>query len=152
MVGGGGGGGELNFLDLLHMRNTHTNFQLPTSKTDLTYNHSQMGAILPPGTLPGSGGVELNFLDLLHMRDTHTNFQLPTSKTNLTYNCTEMGAILPPGALPGGGEDGGGKLNFLDLLHMRNTNTDFQLPTSKTVILLIIVVKWGQFYPLGPSP
>ena len=49
---GGVGGGELNFLDLLHMRNTHTNFQLPTSKTDLTYNSSEMGAILPPWTLP----------------------------------------------------------------------------------------------------
>ena len=50
-LGRGVGGGELNFLDLLHMRNTHTNFQLPTSKTDLTYNRSEMGAILPPGTL-----------------------------------------------------------------------------------------------------
>ena len=43
---------ELIFLDPLHMRNTHSDFQLPTSKTDLTYNHSQMGAILPPGALP----------------------------------------------------------------------------------------------------
>ena len=50
--GWGVGGGELNFLDLLHMINTHTNFQLPTSKTDLTYNRSEMGAILPPWTLP----------------------------------------------------------------------------------------------------
>ena len=61
-----------------------------------------------------------------------------------------MGAILPPGTLPGGGV-GGGKLKFLDLLHMRNIHTNFQLPTSKTVILLIIIFKWGQFYPLGPS-
>ena len=53
---GGVGGGELNFLDLLHMINTHTNFQLPTSKTDLTYNRSEMGAILPPGALPGGMG------------------------------------------------------------------------------------------------
>ena len=52
LPGGGVGGGESNFLDLLHMRNTHTNFQLPTSKTDLTYNRSEMGAILPPWTLP----------------------------------------------------------------------------------------------------
>ena len=52
---------KLNFLDLLHMRDTHTNFQLPTSKTDLTYNRSQMGAFLPPGTLPGGvGGGKLN--------------------------------------------------------------------------------------------
>ena len=55
--GGGVGGGESNFLDLLHMRNTHTNFQLPTSKTDLTYNCSEMGAILPPGTPPGGRGL-----------------------------------------------------------------------------------------------
>ena len=48
---GGLGGGKLNFLDLLHMRDTHTNFQLPASKTDLTYNCSEMGDILPPGTL-----------------------------------------------------------------------------------------------------
>ena len=48
---GGLGGGKLNFLDLLHMRDTHTNFQLPASKTDLTYNCSEMGAILPPETL-----------------------------------------------------------------------------------------------------
>ena len=40
---------------------------------------------------------------------------------------------------------------LLNLLHMRDIHTDFQLPISKTVILLIIVVKWGQFYPLGPS-
>ena len=92
------------------------------------------------------------FLNLLHMRDTHTDLQLPTSKTViLLIIIVKWGAILPPGALPGG-EYGGGKSNFLDLLHMRNTNTDFQLPTSKTVILLIIVVKWGRFYPLGPSP
>ena len=91
------------------MRNTHTNFQLPASKTDLTYNCSQMGAILLPGTLPGGGvrGGELNFLDLLHMRNIHTNFQLPTSKTDLTYNRSEMGAILPPWTLPSG-ELGGG--------------------------------------------
>ena len=47
-----GGGRELNFLDLLHMRDTHTNFQLPTYKTNLTYNHSEMGTILPPWNLP----------------------------------------------------------------------------------------------------
>ena len=69
------------------------------------------------------------------MRDTHTDLQLPTSKTViLLIIIVKWGAILPPGALPGGGEDGGGKSNFLDLLHMRNTNTDFQLLTSKTVI------------------
>ena len=68
-----------------------------------------MGAILPPGTLPGGGvgGGELNFLDQLHMRNIHTNFQLPTSKTDLTYNRSEMGAILPPWTLPSG-ELGGG--------------------------------------------
>ena len=49
---GGVGGGELNFLDPLHMRNTHSNFQLPTSKTDLTYYLSKKGAILPPRILP----------------------------------------------------------------------------------------------------
>ena len=43
---------KLNFLDLLHMRDTHTNFQLPTSKTDLTYFLSKKGAILPPRILP----------------------------------------------------------------------------------------------------
>ena len=86
------------------MRDTHTNFQLPTSKTYLTYNHIQMRAILPPG---GVGGGESNFLDLHHMRNTHTNFQLPTSKTDLTYNRSEMGAILPPWTLPLG-ELGGG--------------------------------------------
>ena len=46
------GGEKLNFLDLLHMRDTHTNFQLPTYKTNLTYNHSEMGTILPPWNLP----------------------------------------------------------------------------------------------------
>ena len=50
-LGGGVGGGKLNFLDLLHMRDTHTNFRLPAFKTDLTYNRSEMGAILPLGTL-----------------------------------------------------------------------------------------------------
>ena len=51
-LGRGVGGREFNILDLLHMRNTHTNFQLPSSKTDLTYNGSEMGAILTPGNLP----------------------------------------------------------------------------------------------------
>ena len=67
---------------------------------------------------------------------------------DLTYNRSQIGAFLPPGTLPGGG---GGEFNFLDLLHMTNTHTNFKLPTSKTVILLIIIFKWGQFYPLGPS-
>ena len=49
---GGGWGGELNFLDPLHMRNTHSDFQLLTSKTDLTYYLSKKGAILPPRILP----------------------------------------------------------------------------------------------------
>ena len=35
--------------------------------------------------------------------------------------------------------------------HMKYTHTNFQLPTSKTVILLMNVIL-GQFYPLGPSP
>ena len=73
------------FLNLLHMRDIHTDFQLPISKT---LNFSVRGAILPPGTLPrggvGRGGGEFKFLDLLHMRNIHTNFQLPTSKTDLT--------------------------------------------------------------------
>ena len=34
---------------------------------------------------------------------------------------------------------------------MKYTHTNFQLPTSKTVILLMNV-KLGLFYPLGPSP
>ena len=52
ILGGGVGGGELNFLDPLHMRNTHSDFQLLTSKTDLTYYLSKKGAILPPMILP----------------------------------------------------------------------------------------------------
>ena len=92
----------------------------------------------------------MNFLDPLHMRNTHSDFQLPTSKTDLTYNRSQMGAILPPGTILGGGV-GGGELNFLDLHHMINTHTNFHISTSKTVILLIIAVKWGRFYPLGPS-
>ena len=43
------------------MRDTHTNFQLPASKTDLTYNRSEMGAILPLKTLPLRGGDGVNF-------------------------------------------------------------------------------------------
>ena len=94
------------FLNLLHMRDMHSDFQPAIFKT---VNYSVMGAILPPGTFlrGGVGGGELNFLDLLHMINTHTNFQLPTSKTDLTYNRSEMGAILPPWTLPSG-ELGGG--------------------------------------------
>ena len=51
LPGEGGWGRELNILDLLHMRNTHSNFQLPTYKTDLTYYLSEMGVILLPRTL-----------------------------------------------------------------------------------------------------
>ena len=58
----------------------------------------------------------------------------------------EMGAILSPGPLPW--EEG---VDFPRSTLLRDTNTNFQLPSSKTVILLEIVVKWGQFYPLGPS-
>ena len=53
-----------------------------------------------------------------------------------------MGAILPPRTLPLG-EGGGMELIFLNLVHMRDTHNDFQLPSSKTEI----VVKWGQFNP-----
>ena len=57
----------------------------------------------------------------------------------------EMGAILPPRTLPLG--EGGMELIFLNLVHMRDTHNDFQLPSSKTEI----VVKWGQFNtPLRP--
>ena len=87
------------------------------------------------------------FLNLLHMRDIHSDFQPAIFKT---VNYSVMGAILPPGTFLRGGV-GGGELNFLDPLHMRNTHSNFQLPTSNTVILLIIIFKWGQFYPLGPS-
>ena len=41
-----------------------------------------------------------------------------------------MWVILPPGTLPG---PGGEKLIFLNLLHMRDIHTDFQLPISKTL-------------------
>ena len=76
------------------MSNTYTNFQLSTSKTDLTNNRSEMGAILPPGTLPLGelGGGYLIFLNLLHMRDIHTDFQLPIF---ITVNFSVWGAILP---------------------------------------------------------
>ena len=37
----------------------------------------------------------------------------------------------------------GMELIFLNLFHMRDTHNDFQLPSSKTEI----VVKWGQFNP-----
>ena len=101
---------ELIFLNLFHMRDTHNDFQLPSTKTEILV---QLGQSNPPETLPwggGRGGIgdeKLNFLDLLHMRNIHTNFQLPTSKTDLTYNRSEMGAILPPETLLLG-ELGGG--------------------------------------------
>ena len=82
------------FLNLLHMRDIHSDFQPAIFKT---VNYSVMGAILPPGTiLEGVWGGELNFLDPLHMRNTHSDFQLPTSKTDLTYYLSKKGAILPP--------------------------------------------------------
>ena len=76
------------------MRDIHTNFELPTSKTDLTYNRSKMGAILPPWILPSRelGKGWLIFLNLLHMRDIHTDFQFPIFKT---VNFSVRGAILP---------------------------------------------------------
>ena len=81
-------------LNLLHMRDTHTDFQLPTSKTViLLIIVVKWGQFYPLGPFLGGGGVggrELNFLDLLHMRNTHTNFQLPASKTELTYNRSQI--------------------------------------------------------------
>ena len=109
-MGGGVGGRELNFLDLLHMINTHTNFQLPTSKTViLLIIVVKWGQFYPLGPSLGGrvGGGELNFLDPLHMRNTHSDFQLLTSKTDLTYYLSKKGAILPPMILPMG-ELGGG--------------------------------------------
>ena len=50
--------GELIFLNLLHMRDIHTNFQLPSSKTVTLL---EMGAILPLKTLPLGGGDGVNF-------------------------------------------------------------------------------------------
>ena len=87
------------FLNLLHMRDMHSDFQPAIFKT---VNYSVMGAILPPGTFlrGGVGGGELNFLDPLHMRNTHSDFQLLTSKTDLTYYPSKKGAILPHGTLP----------------------------------------------------
>ena len=86
------------FLNLLHMRDIHSDFQPAIFKT---VNYS---AILPPGTIlrGGVGGGELTFLDPLHMRNTHSDFQLLTSKTDLTYYLSKKGAILPPRILPMG--------------------------------------------------
>ena len=75
---------ELIFLNLFHMRDTHIDFQLPSTKTEILV---KLGQFNPPETLPWGGGIgdeKLNFLDLLHMRNIHTNFQLSTSKTDLT--------------------------------------------------------------------
>ena len=57
----------------------------------------------------------------------------------------EMGAILPLKTLPLRGGDG---VNFLNLFHMRDTHNDFQLPSTKTEI----VVKLGQFNPPETLP
>ena len=94
------------FLNLLHMRDTHTDLQLPTSKTViLLLIVVKWGRFYPLGPSLGGGGVgggELNFLDPLHMRNTHSDFQLLTSKTDLTYYLSKKGAILPPRILPMG--------------------------------------------------
>ena len=109
------------------MRNTHTNFQLPASKTDLTYNRSQMGAILPPGTLPwgeGGWGRGVEFPRSASYEGHTYRFSASyLQDSDLSYNFTPWGPSL------GGG---GGEFKFLDLLHMRIIHTNFQLPTSKT--------------------
>ena len=58
------GGEELIFLNLLLMRDTHNNFQLPSSKTATLIEIVEMGEILPPQTLPQEGGG--GAVDLLH--------------------------------------------------------------------------------------
>ena len=81
--------------------------------------------ILPPGSLPlerWGRGVDFPTVTLL-----------------------EMGAILPLKTLPLGG---GMELIFLNLFHMRDTHNDFQLPSTKTEI----VVKLGQFNPPETLP
>ena len=57
----------------------------------------EMGAILSPGPLPWEEGVDFPRSTLL--RETNINFQLPSSKT--------------------------GGLIFLNVLHFRNTHTNF---------------------------
>ena len=64
------------------MKYTHTNFQLPTSKTVILLIIKVKWGTLPLGEME----VGVLFLNLLYMRDIHTNFQLLNPKTDITRN------------------------------------------------------------------
>ena len=132
------------FLNLLHMRDINTNFQLPTSKTViLLIIVVKWGRFYPLGG--GGWGRGVKFPRSTSYEG-HT-YQFSASylqDCDLTYNCSQMGAILPPEVLLG---EGGWsrELDILDILHMRNTHIPiFSFPPPR-LILHIMVVKWGQF-------
>ena len=61
------------------MKTIHTNFQLPSSNTNISLTKVTLSPWTPSGEVGGGYGQFL--LILYHMKDMHTNFQLPSSET-----------------------------------------------------------------------
>ena len=91
------------------MRDTHNDFQLPSTKTEIVV---KLGQFNPPDTLPlggGDRGREVKFpRSTSYERHTYQFSASYLQDCDFTYNCSQMGAILPPGTLPYGGGWGRG--------------------------------------------
>ena len=95
---------ELIFLNLFHMRDTHNDFQLPSTKTEIVV---KLGQFNPPETLPwgrGDRGREVKFpRSPSYPRHTYQFSASYLQDCDLTYNRSQMGALLPPWTPLGGG-------------------------------------------------
>ena len=102
-------GKKMIFQILLYMRDTNTNFWLPSSKPTVTLLEIVvMDAISPPWILPGGKGDWFSMIYIIwERRNTLTDFQLPTFMIVKSIDIVGMGGILSPGRK---------ELIFLDLL------------------------------------
>ena len=100
-LGGGWGRGVEFPRSTSYEKHTYQFSDFYLQDCDFTYNCSQMGVILPPGTLPWGWGGWRRGVEFPRSAsyDKHT-YQFSASylqDCDFTYNCSQMGAILPPG-------------------------------------------------------
>ena len=104
------------------------------------------GRFYPLRPSPWGEGMELIFLNLFHMRDTHNDFQLLSTKTEIVV---KLGQFNSPKTLTLAGL----WVDFPESTSYKGHTYQFSASYLQDcdLILLTIVVKRGQFYPLAPS-